>query len=238
MAKSKKLSQKHQRWVDARKRFRLSHMQIQMARELGLNPQKLGKMANHDQEPWKLPIGLHIEELYQKHFGRPRPESVRSIEESVKAHRAEKEAKKRRKLAAKGQPEGSDQEGSSMGVLEEVDLALAPIADAVAEFAEQQSFRLDKCPRGNVGWELTRPHALGGTLTLLLLYDSFLGLGIGAVWQFPCPETSLLYSHFREVRPCPLIPGSAIAMLGKELQEIMQVRFGYWTHLTPLETSS
>jgi hypothetical protein len=38
-------------WVEARKRHRLSHAQVQMARELGLNPGKLGKLSNHRQEP-------------------------------------------------------------------------------------------------------------------------------------------------------------------------------------------
>ena len=45
MAKRKKnLSPKYQPWVDARKRFHLSDMHIQMARELGMNPKKLGKL--------------------------------------------------------------------------------------------------------------------------------------------------------------------------------------------------
>lgn len=52
MAK-KQLSPKYQVWVDARKRFHLSHAHIQMARELGMNPKKLGQNANHKQEPWK-----------------------------------------------------------------------------------------------------------------------------------------------------------------------------------------
>ena len=44
MAKRKKnLSPNYQPWVDARKRFHLSDMHIQMARELGMNPRKLGK---------------------------------------------------------------------------------------------------------------------------------------------------------------------------------------------------
>src|SRR5437764_5843335 len=41
-----------QRWVEARKRFRLSHAQVQMARELGMNPRQFGGLANADQEPW------------------------------------------------------------------------------------------------------------------------------------------------------------------------------------------
>ncbi len=36
MAKKKKPNQKMQEWIDARKRHRLSHAQVQMARELGI----------------------------------------------------------------------------------------------------------------------------------------------------------------------------------------------------------
>jgi hypothetical protein len=36
-----------QPWIDARRRFRLSHEHVQMARELGMNPKKLGKLDNH-----------------------------------------------------------------------------------------------------------------------------------------------------------------------------------------------
>lgn len=67
-------------WIEARRRFNLSHAQIQMARELGLNPRKLGRMANHKQEPWKMPLPLYIEYLYEKQLGKDMPDDVRSIE--------------------------------------------------------------------------------------------------------------------------------------------------------------
>ena len=60
-------------WIDARQRFRLSHAHVQMARELGMNPKKLGKLANHDQEPWKLPLPHFIAALYVKRFGKSGP---------------------------------------------------------------------------------------------------------------------------------------------------------------------
>src|SRR5437899_13098055 len=63
-----------QRWVEARKRFRLSHAHVQMARELGMNPKKLGGLANADQEPWKLPLPQFIEKLYTRRFGKARPD--------------------------------------------------------------------------------------------------------------------------------------------------------------------
>ncbi len=69
-----------------------------------MNPRKLGGLDNHRQERWKLPLPLFIEDLYQKRFGRSRPEVVLSIEERARQQEkkaAEKrEAKLRRRAAA------------------------------------------------------------------------------------------------------------------------------------------
>ena len=54
-----------------------------MARELGMNPKKLGKLDNHDQEPWKVPLRQFIQHLYFKRFGKQRPDVVQTIEEKV-----------------------------------------------------------------------------------------------------------------------------------------------------------
>ena len=48
-----------------------------MARELGLNPKKFGKLANHRQEPWKRPLPDFITALYVKRFGKPIPDVVK-----------------------------------------------------------------------------------------------------------------------------------------------------------------
>ena len=100
----KKLAQGNQDWVEARRRYRLSHAHVQMARELGMNPKKLGKLDNHDQEPWKAPLPQFIEHLYSKRFGRERPEIVTSIEERARAQNAKKAARKetRRQARAAG----------------------------------------------------------------------------------------------------------------------------------------
>ena len=95
MSKKKSLSPKMQVWVDARKRHRLSHAQVQMARELGLNPKKLGKMDNHGQEPWKMPLRHYIEHLYFKNFHKERPDVVLWIEEKIRSQK-EKKAQKRK----------------------------------------------------------------------------------------------------------------------------------------------
>ncbi len=93
MAKKGFIPQKVRPWIEARKKYKLSHSQIQMARELGLNPKKFGSIANHKQQPWKAPLPIFIEEIYEKRFGKSQPDDVRSIEVIIK----EKEKRKSEK---------------------------------------------------------------------------------------------------------------------------------------------
>ena len=97
MARKKKIPDKLQIWIDARRRFHLSHEQIQMARELGMNPKKFGSLANHKQEPWKAPLPDFIESLYYKRFRKEHPDQVKSIERTFKDRNMKKEEKKLRK---------------------------------------------------------------------------------------------------------------------------------------------
>lgn len=71
----KRSASKAEAWAQAQTRYRLSHAHVQMARELGLNPKKLGSLANHRQQPWKAPLPEFIEDVYFKRFGRERPRS-------------------------------------------------------------------------------------------------------------------------------------------------------------------
>ena len=82
-----------QKWIDARKRHRLSHAHIQMARELGMKPKSLGKLDNHKQDRWKLPLPQFLEELYFKCFHKERPDNIASIEERALIIRRKKEAR-------------------------------------------------------------------------------------------------------------------------------------------------
>ncbi len=100
MARKKAIAAKLKLWIEARERYRLSHAQVQMARELGMNPKKLGKIANHGQEPWKLPLPQFIEQCYEKQFGVERPKDVCSIEEKEADRRARKLARKANKPLA------------------------------------------------------------------------------------------------------------------------------------------
>ena len=88
-----------QEWIDARKRHRLSHAHVQMARELALNPKKLGKIDNHRQELWKAPLPAFIEHLYRRRFNRDAPVHVTSIEDAVRASAAKQETRRREKAA-------------------------------------------------------------------------------------------------------------------------------------------
>ena len=99
--KRQKPNRKMQAWIDARTRHHLSNAQVQMARELGMNPAKLGKLDNHDQEPWKMPLREYIEHLYLKRFGRSRTDVVMSIEDRLRLAEQKKEARRaaRRPLA-------------------------------------------------------------------------------------------------------------------------------------------
>jgi hypothetical protein len=87
-----KVPQKMIPWLEAKKRHHLSDMHIQMARELGMNPKKLGKLANHKQEPWKLPLPQFIEKCYLKSFKRARPEKIVPLSGTPRAT-ASKQAK-------------------------------------------------------------------------------------------------------------------------------------------------
>jgi len=92
--KNKKPNQKMQAWIDARACHRLSHTQVQMARELGMNPETLGKLDNHKQEPWKMPLGQYIEHLHLKRFGKPCPDAVMTIEERFRLGEEKKAARR------------------------------------------------------------------------------------------------------------------------------------------------
>jgi hypothetical protein len=96
MTKSQAIPEKYRIWIEVRKRYRLSDAQVQMARELGLNPRKFGKLANEKQEPWKKPLPEFIEEIYFKRFKKRQPNSVRSIEQLVQDQQEKQEERRHR----------------------------------------------------------------------------------------------------------------------------------------------
>jgi hypothetical protein len=78
-----------------------------MARELGMNPKKFGKLANEKQEPWKAPLPIFIENIYLKRFGRDKPADVKSIEDLFKAKGQKREERRKMKQNEReSNPEG------------------------------------------------------------------------------------------------------------------------------------
>ena len=99
--KVNKIPPKLQDWIDARKRYHLADVQIQMARELGLNPKKLDKIDNHKQESLGLFLPAFIEALYVKKFSKSQPDDIRSVEQIFEAGQQKKALKYAQKLEAK-----------------------------------------------------------------------------------------------------------------------------------------
>ncbi len=101
---------KLEKWLIAQKKHRLSDKHTQMARELGLNPDKLGKIDNHKQETWKAPLPQFIEDIYFKRFKREEPVIVYSINQLLKEDKTKKIKQKKakeQKRKAKHQEDGS-----------------------------------------------------------------------------------------------------------------------------------
>ena len=62
-----------------------------------MNPKRLGKIDNANQEPWKLPLPEFIQELYRKRFGKDRPDVVMTIEQRARADEQKKAARREAK---------------------------------------------------------------------------------------------------------------------------------------------
>ncbi len=128
---SQKIQQGLRDWVEARKRFRLSDAHVQMARELGMNPKKLGSIDNHHQEPWKQPLPRFIERLYAERFGRERPQAVMSIEQWARVQEANKLARKEAKRQARAARDAGAPDGLHAAAADNVSAGAAAAEAAV-----------------------------------------------------------------------------------------------------------
>ena len=113
MAKKIVIPEKYQVWIEARRRYHLSDMQIQMARDLGLNPHKFGKIANENQESWKIPLPQFIEAIYFKRFHKNQPDVVQSLEVIIQTLQDKRAEKKARKAEMKDKTTNSEADSSS-----------------------------------------------------------------------------------------------------------------------------
>ena len=55
-------------WAEAKKRCRLNHADIQMAKELGMTPKSLIKNIPSSNQKWKAPVKVWIRDLYEEKF--------------------------------------------------------------------------------------------------------------------------------------------------------------------------
>lgn len=88
---------KLEKWLIARKKHRLSAKHVQMCLEIGMHPDKLEKIDNCKQEPWKAPLPRFIEDIYFKRFKREEPLSIKSIEELIREGKEKEEKRKKEK---------------------------------------------------------------------------------------------------------------------------------------------
>ena len=109
MAKKNFIPQKYREWIEVRKQLKLSHRHIQMARELGITPKKLPRLAKTQGATWKAPLAEYITVLYERRFKRSGPERVRSIEEMAKAEMHKREGRRQRR-AARNESESQNNE--------------------------------------------------------------------------------------------------------------------------------
>ncbi|XZE54453.1 hypothetical protein SH139x_000418 [Planctomycetaceae bacterium SH139] len=94
MAKKNRIPHKFLPWIDVRKRYHLSHAQVQMARELGLSPKNFPSYADRKDQPWKRPLPQFIEMLYEQQFGKSCPDVIYTMEEIAAAQVAKRAARK------------------------------------------------------------------------------------------------------------------------------------------------
>lgn len=56
-------------WVEVKTKCRLNESEIQMAKQLGLNPRKLiANQASRKDEPWKGSLSDWVRDVYEKRF--------------------------------------------------------------------------------------------------------------------------------------------------------------------------
>jgi len=76
-------------WEEVKKRFQLSDKHLKMAKQLGLNPQKIGNYAPNKHQRWKKPLPQFIEKIFAKQY----PQS--DVAKELRAERRSSKAKRR-----------------------------------------------------------------------------------------------------------------------------------------------
>jgi hypothetical protein len=92
-------------WAKAKRRCGLTDAQIQMARELGMNPQRLTESQGSAQGATQMPLTQSIEAHYLRRFKRPQPDSVMPVRQLLHDARAREKDEARERRRRKRQAE-------------------------------------------------------------------------------------------------------------------------------------
>jgi hypothetical protein len=131
-------------WSRARDRFTLSPAQVQMARDLGLDPKRLGRLDRGDEDPG-VTVAERIERLYRDTFDREQPDTVESLEE-IAARLERKKAEKRGARSAPGSIPGREKRETEGGRVVQlaVPISLRRLVQELEAVMENTSTYLDK----------------------------------------------------------------------------------------------
>jgi len=102
-----------QRWARVKREHALSDAQVQMARELGINPRRVLEPDKAGQEP----LARRIETLYLKRFKKPLPDSVVPLRQALHDARARERAEARERRLRKRQAEKDHAEAARISLL-------------------------------------------------------------------------------------------------------------------------
>lgn len=118
--KTREHHDKYQVWIDARKRHKLSHATVHMARQLGMTPEGVDKLARASQHPGKPMLADVIAKRYLEKFGRPGPPQVLSIEQMAEREGQKRAEQRARKAERRAEQTAHDvQEGADLSPTED-----------------------------------------------------------------------------------------------------------------------
>jgi len=103
-------------WVKAKRQCALTDAQVQMARELGMNPRHL-TLCSGTPRLTNVPLAKHIEDLYLKRFKKPLPDAVVPLRQLLHDARAKERDEARERRHRKRQAEKDHAEAARISLL-------------------------------------------------------------------------------------------------------------------------
>ena len=113
----KEITDQLQLWVKVKRQYALTDAQVQMARELGVNPKRLSESESAVQGATQAPLGRHIEDLYLKRFKKHLPDAVMPLRQLLHDTRARERAEARERRRRKRQAKIDHAEAARVSML-------------------------------------------------------------------------------------------------------------------------